>query len=276
MVRCPWYSIRHVDHKQPIREKCGHSYVHLLRRNTVEYRQENGGGKDSGKDDVHDVEGVSPAQLQSKPYVREPLVWTAFEVELVTHGRCFDDLPLTVELVRIQMDLHRGRRQVHLRRVVGPRSEHQVTDLLVEWVVGDVDVAHGLEDAAGLPADRSVRFDCRLELRVLAVYALSSAQNSQRLQFMQLTFDCMCASFLQDASTSLCPSPYVHLPLPTYLCPPPAHLPLSTSLCLPPSVHLPQGQREVEASCKNLIVGEQLTEEKRRRLYMCVCVSKAS
>lgn len=182
MVRGSWYGIRDVDKEQTIREKRCHSDVYLLRRNTVEYRQENGGSEDSRKYDVHDIEGVSPAQLQPKPYVREPLVRTALEVELVPHGCGSSNFPLTVCLVRVQVNLRRVRRQVHLRRVVGPGPEDQLTYLLIERVVGDVDVAHGLEDAAWLPANGSVRSDCCLELRVLAVDALGSAQNIQRLQ----------------------------------------------------------------------------------------------
>ena len=49
-------------------------------------------------------------------------------------------------------DAYPFSRHVHLGRVVGPGAERQVTLLLVERVVGDVDLTHRLEDAARLPA----------------------------------------------------------------------------------------------------------------------------
>ena len=65
-------------------------------------------------------------------------------------------------------------RHVHLRGVVRPGAERQVAFLFVERVVSDVDLTHGLEDSARLPAQRAVRAQHRLEFIVALVDRLRS------------------------------------------------------------------------------------------------------
>ena len=57
------------------------------------------------QDDVHDVEGVAPAQVYVEDDVGEALVETALEEELVTWRWRPLDLPLAVRLVRVHVDL---------------------------------------------------------------------------------------------------------------------------------------------------------------------------
>ena len=77
--------------------------------------------------------------------------------------------------VRIQIDGIEHVGEVHLGRVVAPRTERQATRLVVEWVVRNVDDAHGLEDAARLPVDGSRAVDDGTELVVLLVNVFRSA-----------------------------------------------------------------------------------------------------
>ena len=75
-------------------------------------------------------------------------------------------------MVANQMD---GVGEVHLGRVVAPRSELEVAVLLVERVVRDVDLAHRLEHAARLPVNVPVALDDCAKLPVITVQILRPA-----------------------------------------------------------------------------------------------------
>ena len=64
--------------------------------------------------------------------------------------------------------------EVHVRRVIGPRSEDERAHLFVKRVVGDIDLTHRLECTSGLPPNTSVVVEYRSEVTVVFVNPLSS------------------------------------------------------------------------------------------------------
>ena len=82
---------------------------------------------------------------------------TAVQHGDVPHGARVHNLPFPVqpEVVGGDFILHVG--DVHLGAVVAVGADQQGTELHVEREVGDVDVAGGPEDTAGLPVQASLR-----------------------------------------------------------------------------------------------------------------------
>ena len=74
--------------------------------------------------------------------------------------------------------------------MVAPRTERQATRLVVEWVVRNVDDAHGLEDAARLPVDGSRAVDDGAELVVLLVNVLRSANTRHKTSIKHSASTC--------------------------------------------------------------------------------------
>ena len=65
---------------------------------------------------------------------------------------CLGYLPLAIDVVGVEVDGGRGVGEVHFVRGVGPCTKDYFTALDVEGIVCDVDITHGFEDSAGLPA----------------------------------------------------------------------------------------------------------------------------
>ena len=158
-----------VEQEEAEGEERRHPDVHLLRRRAEEDGEEDGRREDARQDDVHDVERVLALQRDGERDEREALVGVVGEVELGATQRRVQHQPLAVRLVRVEVHRVSRRRQVHLGRVVRPGAERQVALLLVERVVGDVDLTHGAEHAARLPAQRAVRLEHDEELVVRLV-----------------------------------------------------------------------------------------------------------
>jgi len=93
------YSVGDVDKEEAEREQSGDPDVDLLRRNTVEDRQEQRRGEDARENHVHDVELVPSAKSNFESDVREQFVWTTLEVEFTSLNARPSDLPLTVRLI---------------------------------------------------------------------------------------------------------------------------------------------------------------------------------
>ena len=115
---------------------------------------------------------MTPSNKYSKCHIGEPLIGTALKEELVANGIGADHLPFPIHLVRVKVYRRHILRQVHLRGVVTPCTEHQVAALLVKWVVRDVDLAHGFEDTTWLPVYAAIGVQYGLELTVVLVYSL--------------------------------------------------------------------------------------------------------
>ena len=58
--------------------------------------------------------------------------------------------------------------------------QYEPAVLLIERVVGDVDLAHRLKDAARLPVDFPVRLDDRTELAIVPVNAVSATDKNKK------------------------------------------------------------------------------------------------
>ena len=66
--------------------------------------------------------------------------------------------------------------EVHVGRPVRPGAEDERTELVVERVVSDVDLTHGLEGTARLPSDGAVVTEDGPEVAVALVHPLSPAR----------------------------------------------------------------------------------------------------
>ena len=72
------------------------------------------------------------------------------------------------------------RRQIHFGRIIRPGSKLQTARLSVERVISDVDIAHCFKDTAWFPMNRPVRFENRLEITEVLVYALSTVAKKEK------------------------------------------------------------------------------------------------
>lgn len=153
VVRCPWDVVGDIEKEEAEGEKHSDSDMHLLRWNTEEDRQKKRWRHNAREDDVDQVEGTPAPQVKSEDDVREALVSAAFEEELASVDDRPFQRPLSVAFVGVENDRWPWGRQVHLRRIVRPSAEDQFTRLSVEWIVGDIYGADGLEDPGWFPSD---------------------------------------------------------------------------------------------------------------------------
>ena len=126
-------------------------------------------------------------------------------VLLASHpGVCYP--PFAVFLVRLHGYLSALCGEVHLRRVVRPGAEYQVTLLLIKRIIRDVNLAHSLKHPSRLPPDLTTRVDISLEVMVVAVYALRSAIiHTNTRKYTKQTLSC--------GSRRICPplcNTYIH------------------------------------------------------------------
>ena len=100
------------------------------------------------------------------------------KISLLSRSRCihfaancsrFENFPFTVFLEGIEVDDVFNTGQIHFQGVVRPRSEHDGATLLVEWIIGYVDLTNGLEHPSRFPVDFSVVFYDGSELAKLLV-----------------------------------------------------------------------------------------------------------
>jgi hypothetical protein len=172
-----WDAVGDVEEEDAEGEEHDDSDLHFLRRRAEEDGEQEDGRHQTGQDDVHNVEGIASLHVQDKLHVGEALRRAAFEGELLADDLRRVDLPLAVFLERIHVDdlLHVG--QVHLGRVVRPRTKHEAALLLVERVVRDVDLAHRLEHAPGLPVHFALVRHNGAELAIVTVDAIRTARD---------------------------------------------------------------------------------------------------
>ena len=76
--------------------------------------------------------------------------------------------------------------QVHLGCVIRPGAKHQVAFLLVEWVIRNVNLAHGLKHAPRLPSDTPIRENIGLEIPVIPVDTFRSESNCEKQETWDL------------------------------------------------------------------------------------------
>lgn len=65
--------------------------------------------------------------------------------------------------------------EVHVGRLVGPGPEYERARLVIEGVIGDVDLTHGFEGATRLPSDGAVMVQDGPEVAIAFINPLSSA-----------------------------------------------------------------------------------------------------
>lgn len=173
MVRCLGYAVSDIEQKDAEGKKDHDTDLDLLSRSTEEYGKQQHRSHEAGKNDIHDVESVSPFHIEHELYIGKSLIRAALEGKFLPNDFRGVDFPFSVLLKRIHVDNGFHVCQVHLSRVVAPCSENQSTLLLIKWIVRDVDFTNSLEYATRLPVNFPFVADNGTKLAVVPVNAIS-------------------------------------------------------------------------------------------------------
>ena len=129
MIRCLRDVTGHVQQEDPEGQQHDDADLDLLSGSAEEDRQQQYRRQDRRQDDVQDVERVTSTYEDAEGDVGELLVRTAGVGELLPIDHRVQHFPLAVRAVGVHVDDVTGVGQIHLGRVIGPRSEHQLANL---------------------------------------------------------------------------------------------------------------------------------------------------